>query len=189
MNQDLVHFIEDNGGEVITTPYSSYCKMVSSQYFRKWFIEGKYIDAFSSKTLIAAVSMLEKLYYKYFERILQEPEPAYDESPEKILSEYNIRIEHTGESMDNILKIFYIKKHFPDVSLFVQTIPALCCASLITEAMSEAIEKKTGTPIVSVTYDGTGGNKNDIIIPYLKYSTAKHPGGMRPKRLPAAAGE
>ncbi|UCH79988.1 MAG: hypothetical protein JSW20_09585 [Nitrospiraceae bacterium] len=189
MNQDLVHFIEDNGGEVITIPYSSYVKMVSRQYFRKWFIEGKYFDALSSRTLIATVTMLEKLYYKYFERILHEPEPEYDVSPEKILSDYNVRIEHTGESMDNILKIFYIKKHYPDVSLFVQTIPALCCASLITEAMAKEIEKKTGTPMVSVTYDGTCGNKNDIIIPYLRYATVKHPGGMKPRRLSAAAGE
>ena len=189
MNQDLVHFIEDNGGEVITTPYSSYVKMISRQYFRKWFIEGKYLDVVSSKTLIATVSVLERHYYKYFERILKEPYQEYNESPKKILSEYNIRTEHAGESVDNILKIFYIKKYYPDVSLFVQTIPALCCASLITEAMAKEIEKKTGTPIVSVTYDGTGGNKNDIIIPYLRYSTLKHPDGDQSKGRPGDAGE
>lgn len=188
MNQDLVHFIEDNGGEVITTPYSSYVKMISGQYFRKWFIEGRYLDVVSSKTLIATVTMLEKLYYKYFERILKEPDQEYDVSPEKILSEYNIRTEHAGESVDNILKIFYIKKYYPDVSLFVQTIPALCCASLITEAMAKEIEKRTGTPIVSVTYDGTGGNKNDIIIPYLKYADMKRPDGVQSGGRPGDAG-
>jgi hypothetical protein len=71
--------------------------------------------------------------------------------------------------MDNILKIFYIIKHYPDISLFVQTSPAFCCPSLVTEAMAGEIERKTGVPIVSVTYDGTGGTKNDMIIPYLKY--------------------
>ena len=35
--------------------------------------------------------------------------------------------------------------------------------------ISKEIEKNTGVPVVSVTYDGTGGNKNNIIIPYLKY--------------------
>ncbi|MBI5739797.1 MAG: CoA activase [Nitrospirae bacterium] len=174
MNQGLVHFIEANGGEVITTPFSSYLKMISGQYFRKWFIEGKYLDILSTKTLIATVTMLEKNYYKYFERILKEPELEYNESPEKLLSQYNIRLENTGESMDNILKLFYIKKHYPDVALFVQANPALCCASVITEAMAKEIEKKTGTPMVSVTYDGTGGNKNDVIIPYLKYSASTH---------------
>jgi predicted CoA-substrate-specific enzyme activase len=175
MNQDLVHFIEDNGGEVITTPFSSFLKMISGQYFRKWFVEGQYLSVLSTKTFYATAIMLEKAYYKHFERILKEPDPEYNESPEKILSEYNIRVENTGESMDNILKIYYIKKHYPDVALFVQTSPAFCCPSLITEAMSKEIEKKTGTPVVSITYDGTGGNKNDIIIPYLRYSAYKRP--------------
>jgi predicted CoA-substrate-specific enzyme activase len=175
INQGLIQFIEDNGGEVITTPFSSFLKMISGQYFRKWFIEGQYLNVLSTKTFFATATMLEKTYYKYFERVLKEPDPEYDESPEKILSEYNIRVENTGESMDNILKIYYIKKHYPDVALFVQTSPAFCCPSLITEAMAKEIEKKTGTPVVSITYDGTGGNKNDIIIPYLRYSSYKRP--------------
>ena len=105
----------------------------------------------------------------YFGQILKNPAFEYDEPPENILSEYNVRIEHTGESMDNLLKIFYIKKHYPDVSLFVQTSPAFCCPSLVTEAMAKEIEKKTGVPIVSITYDGTAGNKNEILIPYLTF--------------------
>jgi hypothetical protein len=95
--------------------------------------------------------------------------PAYDESPEKILSEFNIRIENTGESMDNILKIYYIKKYYPDVSLFVQTSPSFCCPGMVTEAMAREIEKTTGVPVATITYDGTGGNKNEIIIPYLTF--------------------
>jgi hypothetical protein len=143
--------------------------MIAGQYLKKWFAEGKYMNVLSSKALIATLIRLEKTYHKYFEQILKEPEPEFKESAEKILSEYHIRIENTGESMDNILKIFYIKKHYPDVSLFLQTSPAFCCPSLVTEAMAKQIEKITGVPVVSITYDGTGGNKNDIVIPYLKY--------------------
>jgi len=174
MNQNLAHFIEEKGGEVITMPYSSYLKMISGQYFRKWVLEGRYLDVLSSRTLRAMVTMLEKRYYKYFERILKEPEPEYNEAPEKILSEYNIRVENTGESMDNILKIFYMKKYHPEIALFVQTSPAFCCPSIVTEAMAKEIEHKTKTPVVSITYDGTGGNKNESIIPYLKYSASKY---------------
>jgi hypothetical protein len=68
------------------------------------------------------------------------------------------------------LKIHYIKKHYPEVALFVQASPAFCCPALVTEAMAHEIERKTNTPVVSITYDGTGGSKNDVIIPYLKYS-------------------
>jgi predicted CoA-substrate-specific enzyme activase len=170
INQDLIPFIEENGGEVITTPYSDYLKMIARPYLRKWFNEGHYWEAVSSKVLITGLKLMESVYKKYFERILGEPEPSYNDSPEKILSEYNIRFENTGESMDNILKIYYVTKCHPDVALFVQTSPAFCCPALVTEAMAREVERKTGVPIVSVTYDGTGGNKNDVIIPFLKYA-------------------
>jgi len=168
-NQDLIRYIEDNGGEVLTTPYSDYLKMVSRPYFRKWLIEGHYLSVISSRALMATLKLKEKTYYKYFERILKRPEPEFNDNAGDILAQYSIRIENTGESMDNILKIHYIKKHHPDVALFVQTSPAFCCPALVTEAMAAQIEQITGTPIVSITYDGTGGSKNDVIIPYLKY--------------------
>jgi hypothetical protein len=35
--------------------------------------------------------------------------------------------------------------------------------------MARRIEQVTGVPMVSVTYDGTGGSCNDAVVPYLKY--------------------
>ena len=169
MNQDLIAYIEAGGGEVITTPYNEYAKMIAGSYFRKWFNEGKYLDYLTGKTLLTAMTALEKSYTKIFNRILDEPEHTYNDKPEDILAQYNISVENTGESMDNILKIHYILKHYPDVSLLVQASPALCCASLITEAMKARIEQETGVAVVSITYDGTGGCKNEIIAPYLQY--------------------
>jgi hypothetical protein len=67
-----------------------------------------------------------------------------------------------------------MKKYHPEIALFVQTSPAFCCPSIVTEAMAREIEHKTKTPVVSITYDGTGGNKNESIIPYLKYSASKY---------------
>ena len=179
INQDLIRFIEKQGGEVVTTPYSSYLKMIAGPYLRKWFVEGHYVEALSSKALCATATRLERTYYSYFNGILNEPTHTYAESAKRILAGYKLRIEHTGESMDNILKIHYIKQHYPDISLFVQASPAFCCPSLITEAMAREIETKTGVPVVSITYDGTGGNKNEAVIPYLKFP--RNP--ERPERL------
>lgn len=169
MNQDLIRFIEMHGGEVVTTPYSEYVKMIAGTYFRKWFNEKKYFNVLSSKAILTAMVHLEKKYSRIFDRVLSDSLHSYDESPADILSRYNISVENTGESMDNILKVHYIHKHYSDVSLFVQASPSLCCASLITEAMKEEIEEKTGVPVVSVVYDGTAGAKNEGIVPYLKY--------------------
>ena len=78
----------------------------------------------------------------------------------------------TPGRVGDFVKIYYLKKYHPDISLFVQTSPAFCCPSLITEAMARKIEAKTGIPIVSITYDGTAGDKNHVIVPYLK--TSRH---------------
>ena len=173
-NQNLIHQIEAWGGEVVTTPYSSLVKMIVKPYLRKWFIEGNYLDVLSSKAVITAVTHLEKKYYRYFEQVLGEAEPDYDDDPQRILAKYHVRIENTGESMDNLMKIHYVVKNHPDIALFVQTSPAFCCPSLVTEAMAKDIEKNTGVPVVSITYDGTGGHKNEPIIPYL-HSLQKPP--------------
>jgi hypothetical protein len=39
--------------------------------------------------------------------------------------------------------------------------------------MANRIEKVTHTPIVAITYDGTGGSKNEIITPYLAFPRRK----------------
>ncbi|CCK80588.1 acyl-CoA dehydratase activase [Desulfobacula toluolica] len=174
INQDLVRFIEDNGGEVITTPYYKYIKIIANSYFKKWFKEGKYLSLFSNKSLFIAMQAMEKKYYKYFEPILSKSAFEVKGSYENILSEYGILQEHTGESMDNILKIHHIINEHPDLKLLVQTNPAFCCAGLITEAMAQKLEAKINIPIVSITYDISGGKKNKVILPFLKDSEKKH---------------
>jgi hypothetical protein len=77
--------------------------------------------------------------------------------------------EHTGESMDNLLKIHYIVNEHPDIALLVAVNPTFCCPGLLTEAMASQIEKNVGVPIVNITYDLSGGNKNRVVVPFLKY--------------------
>ena len=182
LNQNLIPFIEAHGGEVITTPYTSYVKMIVRPYYWKWILEGQYMSVLSTGALMAGFTQIEKKYFRLFQRILRESDPVYDSSPQAILSEYNVSVAHTGESMDNLLKVFYIVRHHPDVAFFVQASPAFCCPSLVTEAMAHQIEKKTGVPMVSVTYDGTGGTKNEVILPYLEYP---RPSGAIPYEVPA----
>jgi len=51
----------------------------------------------------------------------------------------------------------------------VHASPAFCCPGLVTEALGPQVERITGVPMVSVTYDGTDTSKNDVVIPYLKF--------------------
>ncbi|TAL33623.1 MAG: CoA activase [Spirochaetes bacterium] len=169
MNQNLVRAIEAAGGEALTTPYSDYAKVVAGSYFKRWLSEGKYKDVFTSRAMLGIVGMMEKKYYRYFEKVLKEPMPSYDIPAERILARFGLKLHNNGETHDNILKIFALLEHYPDIALFVQTSPAFCCPSLVSEAMSAEIERATGVPVISVTYDGTGSLRNDVIVPYLAY--------------------
>jgi len=168
LNQDLIHFIEDAGGEVITTPYHEYARLTAENTIRRRQARGRNLEALGLKAMLAGIALLDKKYYKHFRRYLgREPEirPA---KLEKMLDRFNIKCLHSGESYDNLLKIFYLLEQYPDLSLFVQTNPAFCCPSLVTEAMKNEIRRVTGVPIITITYDGTSEFKNDIVVPYLK---------------------
>ncbi|UCH95793.1 MAG: CoA activase, partial [Candidatus Aminicenantes bacterium] len=169
MNQDLIHDIENAGGEVIVTPYNEYVKIISSAYFKKWFKQGKFFALITFRPLLSVIEFLEKKYIGYFKKFFGDLVVSGNEEYTEIFSRFNMRLEQGGESWENILKIFHILKVHPDISLFVQTNPAFCCPSLITEAQGRDIERITGLPIVTLTYDGTGTPINDRIIPYLKY--------------------
>ena len=96
--------------------YTAFIRMVSGPYLRKWVVEGDLLGAISSKALLAMVSRSERIYLRHFQRVLGDSEADFSDSAEEILSEYGVRLEHTGESMENLLKVHYIRKQYPDVA-------------------------------------------------------------------------
>jgi len=168
-NQNLIQCIEEYGGEVITTPFNEFVKLIANPYMRRWFLEGEFMDVLVTKTMITLVNQLEKSYYKIFNELLNEPSLTTAIDYKTIYDKYDVTVQHFGESTDNLLKISALMEHYPDISLFVQTNPAFCCAGLVTEAMASRIEEYTGVPIVTLNYDGTGKNINSKISPYIKY--------------------
>jgi predicted nucleotide-binding protein (sugar kinase/HSP70/actin superfamily) len=113
VNQGLIRFIEAHGGEVITTPYSRYAKMVARPYFRKWFNEGKYFRSLSFRAVLSGLTAMERKYYRHFQQVLQEPEHDFTDPVEDIIAPYRMIPEHSGETMDNVLKTYYIKNTTP----------------------------------------------------------------------------
>ncbi len=170
MNQGLISAIEQAGGEVVTTPYSDYLKMIAEPYLKRWWSEKLYGEVLVNKALLGLVNFLDRKYYRIFEPVLGDPYPLYPHSALEILARFNLMAQHAGESMENIVKVFSLMRLHPRISLFVQASPAFCCPSLVTEAMGRDIEAQTGIPVVSITYDGTGSPKNDVIIPYIQYA-------------------
>jgi predicted CoA-substrate-specific enzyme activase len=173
LNQDLVRLIEENGGEAITTPYSEYLKIISSPWLIRAFKEGRYLNAATMKFLRNIIPLVENKYYKYFQKLIDEEPVKHVNDIEEKLNHFNVKISNSGESLENLLKIFHIAEQHPDLTLFVQTNPAYCCPSLVTESMAAKIEKLTGIPVLSIEYDGTLGKKNENVIPFLKLSIEK----------------
>ncbi len=169
MNQDVIRYIERNGGEVVTMPFHEFTRMTANTYFYRWFRERRLGRLLTLKPLMAGLAAMEKWYYRHFERVIREPAPQFEDDPAEVLGRFGVSIDHEGESQDNLLKTWYISRQHPDLSLFVQLNPGFCCAGLVTEAMSKKIREVTGVPVLPITYDGTGGLKNDAILPYLRY--------------------
>ena len=173
MNQQLVKTVEENGGEVITTPYSEFLKIVVNTATDRFFKTGHYSEYVKLKFLKSLIPLVEDKYKKYFYKDNGEvPVPTSGET-DIWLNRFGLNILQRGESFENILKIHALITNHPDLDLFIQTNPSYCCPSLVTESMTSKIEEVTGVPVVTIEYDGTSGTKNGDIIPYLKYRKKK----------------
>ncbi|MFO7671154.1 MAG: acyl-CoA dehydratase activase [Bacteroidales bacterium] len=168
MNQDLIRSIEEAGGEVLVTPYNDYAKLTIENIFRRAIQRGERVETGMNRIILNLLKFMDDRYYKPFARILGPAPVIRTKELEKRLADFNIDLLHSGESYDNLLKIFYIVENYPGVSLFVQTNPSFCCPALVTQAMTERIREKTGVPIVTITYDGTSDRMNDVIVPYIQ---------------------
>jgi hypothetical protein len=123
------------------------------------------------------LSTFEKRFYRIAKDVLDEGFPVVDDSSLDHLKKYHLSLFHSGETVINLLKIFSLLDHYPDISLFVHVNPIFCCPGLVSESIFRAVEKDIGVPIVSVVYDGTTTNKNELLVPYLHYylgSVGKH---------------
>jgi predicted CoA-substrate-specific enzyme activase len=169
MNQDLIKTVEDNGGEVITTPYSEFLKIIAETLIGRRFKEGRYLEYAKTRFLASLIPLIEEKFNSCFYRIIEKPTNGKSMNVENWLSQFGLHVLHAGESVENILKIHTLIHQYPDIALFIQTNPSYCCPSLVTEAMATRIEEITGIPVVTIEYDGTSGFKNEDIIPYLKY--------------------
>ncbi len=187
LNQGLISAIEEAGGEAVTTPFTEYIRIISKAYFRRWTMAGDHRLVLTYRTLWILANMLGGWCKGYFERFL-DPEPEIrDTGSEQFLREFGVRTEHAGESFDNLLKVFHLARLHTELALFLQTSPGFCCPSMVTEAMARDIERLTGVPVVSITYDGTGQYMNEVIVPYVKFAKGAR-GAFSGSRVPVGAG-
>jgi predicted nucleotide-binding protein (sugar kinase/HSP70/actin superfamily) len=172
-NQGLEAMIESQGGEVITTPYIDYIKATLDAMFKRMMIDREYGEWAKFKAAVAVIAAVENALSIRHRHAFGRPASWRNPGSLEKLQRLGLRPDHEGECFDNALKIFRVLDENPDVAFFVQTNPAFCCPSIVTEAMARELESMTGVPIVSIAYDGAGAARNDAIIPYLAFGQTK----------------
>lgn len=66
MNQNLIKMVEENWGEVITTPYSEYMKIAVNPASDRFLKQGHLLDYARLKFLKSLIPLVEDKYRKYF---------------------------------------------------------------------------------------------------------------------------
>lgn len=168
-NQELISALETYGAEVVTVPFTYVLRLLADKHSRYLWEDGRYISLLGYKLLVEMLEKLEKRFYHIAWEILAEDAPAFEASIFDSLKKYKLLLNHGGETTQNLLKIFSLLRHYPDIALFIHINPIFCCPGLVSEALFKAIERDIAIPIVSITYDGTSTNKNEVLAPYLYY--------------------
>ena len=168
-NQELIAALEYYGAEVVTAPFNYVLRLSTGRNSYHLWEQGRYITSIRDKLMLRLLARFEKRFYQIAKVVLGEAVPIFDDSMPDYLKKYNLSFSHSGETAQNLLKIFSLLNHYPDMSLFIHINPIFCCPGLVSEALFRKVEKDIGVPIVSITYDGTTTNKNELLVPYLHY--------------------
>ena len=168
-NQQLINELENYGAEVVTTPFTYILRMLAVKHTHSLKDDGKYLAMMRDKLLIDVLEKFENRFFQIANEILHEEFPTFDESIFDSLKKYNLSYKHGGETSQNIIKIYSLLNHYPDLALLIHVNPIFCCPGLVSESIFKKLEKDIDIPIISIIYDGTTSKRNEILAPYLHY--------------------
>jgi predicted CoA-substrate-specific enzyme activase len=168
-NQGLITDLENYGAEVVTVPFTYVVRLILDRDIRYLREDGRYLSLLGNKILAEVLETAERRFYQVARDILHEDFPTFDDAIIDHLKKYHVSLSHGGETAQNILKIFSLLHHYPHIALFIHVNPLFCCPALVSEALFKTIEKDIGIPIISLIYDGTTMQRNELLAPYLHY--------------------
>ncbi|MFQ5603376.1 MAG: acyl-CoA dehydratase activase [bacterium] len=168
-NQKLIYELENFGAEVVTVPYNFILRMLAIKHTHSLWQDGRYLLLLRDKLLLEVFEKFEKRLFQIANVILRESFPKYDDSLFDCLKKHGLSIKHGGETAQNLIKIYSMLEHYPDLKLFIHVNPIFCCPGLVSESLFKAVESEIGIPIVSLVYDGTSANRNEVLAPYLHF--------------------
>jgi predicted nucleotide-binding protein (sugar kinase/HSP70/actin superfamily) len=168
-NQDLIADLEVYGAEVVTVPLNYILRLMLERDSLRMKDDKRFLMLARDRLMAELLELLEKRFYAAVASLLDEDFPTFDAEMVDRLDRYHISPNHGGETAQNVLKVFALLHHFPDLALIIHVNPIFCCPGLVSESVFEAVEQDIGIPIVSIVYDGTAARKNEALAPYLHY--------------------
>ena len=168
-NQHLVDVIERAGAEVVTVPAIDAAGLYADVVFKAQWAYGKYLDLLTNKVTFNALNLFGSRLRDMAKPILGSGDCRLKHAPETYLKDYFLEPKHGGETVENLLKVFYLKETCVRLKFIINVNPIFCCPGLISEAIYKKVENDIDIPILSILYDGTQADKNRILKPYLHY--------------------
>lgn len=168
-NQDLIRHCEKAGAEVVTLPFIDTINLLVEIHFQNQWEHGRYIHLLRDKVAYNMLMVFSRKLNEIALPVLTDRPCGLSHDPVYYLQKHFFTIRHGGETCENLLKVYYLKENYPEMKLIINVNPIFCCPGLISEAIYRKVEKETGIPIVSITYDGTRTDKNKVLNPYLYF--------------------
>ncbi|MBN1578265.1 MAG: hypothetical protein JW913_17020 [Chitinispirillaceae bacterium] len=168
-NQNLVRHIEEIGAETVTVPFIDTLSLQVELHFQTQWQDGRFLNLLRDKVAFNMITAFNRKLNAIAKPILQNGTSGLAGNPLAYLQKHSFTIRHSGETSENLLKVYYLKGNYPDLKLIINAYPMFCCPGLISEAIYKQVEKEIGIPIVSISYDGTQTDKNKVVNPYLYF--------------------
>ena len=168
-NQNLVSHIEKTGAEAVTVPFIDTLNLLAGIHFQTQWQFGRYFNLLKDTVAHNMLKAFNKRLNAIVTPVIGNRSGGLKHGPLYYLEKHFFTIRHGGETSENLLKVYYLKEHYPDLKLIINVNPIFCCPGLISEAIYKSVEKEIGIPIVSITYDGTQADKNSVLNPYLYF--------------------
>jgi predicted nucleotide-binding protein (sugar kinase/HSP70/actin superfamily) len=118
-NQNLVAEIEKSGAEVVTVPFIDSISLYADKVFEAQWEHGKYLDLLTNKVTFNALSLFGNRLRSIAVPILGDRDRSLKQSPNVYLKKYFLDLKHGGETVENLLKVFYLKEQYPDLKCII----------------------------------------------------------------------
>lgn len=164
-NQNVVHRIEELGGEVLQTSSMEYFHY--SLEVDRYGKEQSFTEMATYYVSKKVLENWEEFYYQPIQPLLSSvKEPSWDDMF-KSLTEMGINLAVHGETAVTISRAVCLARS-GQIDAVVHINPSFCCAGNVSASLLEKLKEDFNVPVLNIFYDGTD-QPNSSLVPFMHY--------------------